>query len=55
MREIKVMQKRAVEAHVEAIKAVVGDLPTDLTRGVVDAAIEREWMKRQDRHRRTKR
>lgn len=51
MREIKVMQKRAVEA----IKAVVGDLPTDLTRGVIDAAIEREWMKRQDRHRRTKR
>ena len=36
--ELEEMKKRAVEAQMEAMKAIVGDLPTDLARGMDEAA-----------------
>ena len=36
--ELEEMKKRAVEAQMEAMKVIVGDLPTDLARGMDEAA-----------------
>ena len=35
--ELEEMKKRVVEAPMEAMKAIVGDLPTDLARGMDEA------------------
>ena len=36
--EVHEMEKRAVEAQMEAMKAIVGELPTDLAREIDEAA-----------------
>ena len=37
-RELEEMRNRAVEAQMEAMKAIVGDLPSDLARGMDEAS-----------------